>query len=197
MSPRRLGDQGLLQGPRRLEGRVGDRDQEGLSQARARQPPRLQPGRHRGRGAVQGDLRGLLGALRRREAQGVRRAAGAVRLRRVPRPARQAAASTSTTSSARAVPAGGGFSDLFGGMFGGRARTRAARRGAVRTSRPRRQLSFEQAIEGMTVSLRLSSDAACPACSGTGARAGTMPRVCPTCRGLGHADLAARAASSR
>jgi molecular chaperone DnaJ len=35
------------------------------------------------------------------------------------------------------------------------------------------------------VSLRLSSDAACSACSGTGARAGTMPRVCPTCQGSG------------
>jgi molecular chaperone DnaJ len=37
----------------------------------------------------------------------------------------------------------------------------------------------------MTVSLRLSSDTACAACSGTGARAGTMPRVCPTCQGSG------------
>jgi molecular chaperone DnaJ len=79
---------------------------------------------------------------------------------------------------------GGNFSDLFGGVFGG---------GRVRTTRPRRgqdvesetQVSFEQALEGMTVSLRLSSDAACSACSGTGARAGTMPRVCPTCQGSG------------
>jgi molecular chaperone DnaJ len=35
------------------------------------------------------------------------------------------------------------------------------------------------------VSRRLSRDAACSACSGTGARAGTMPRVCPTCQGSG------------
>jgi molecular chaperone DnaJ len=80
--------------------------------------------------------------------------------------------------------AGGNLSDLFGGVFGGGRRT---------TARPRRgqdvesetQVSFEQALEGMTVSLRLSSDTACPACSGTGARAGTMPRVCPTCQGSG------------
>ena len=39
----------------------------------------------------------------------------------------------------------------------------------------------------MTVSLRLTSDAPCPDCSGTGARAGTMPRVCPDCDGVGHA----------
>ena len=46
-------------------------------------------------------------------------------------------------------------------------------------------LTFEQALKGLTVSLRLSSDAACPACAGTGAKAGTMPRVCPTCHGSG------------
>jgi molecular chaperone DnaJ len=79
---------------------------------------------------------------------------------------------------------GGSFSDLFGGVFGG---------GRVRTAQPRRgqdiesetQVSFDQALEGMTVSLRLSSEAACAGCSGTGARAGTMPRVCPTCQGSG------------
>jgi molecular chaperone DnaJ len=81
---------------------------------------------------------------------------------------------------------GGGFSDLFGGMFGG-GRTRT-------TSQPRRgadieteaTIGFAESIEGVTVSLRLSSDdAPCPDCSGTGARAGTMPRVCPDCEGVG------------
>jgi molecular chaperone DnaJ len=78
----------------------------------------------------------------------------------------------------------GKLSDLFGGMFGGgRARTARPRRGQDIESETR--VSFEQALEGMTVSLRLSSEAACTACSGTGARAGTMPRVCPTCQGSG------------
>jgi molecular chaperone DnaJ len=78
----------------------------------------------------------------------------------------------------------GNLSDLFGGMFGGgRARTARPRRGQDIESET--QVSFEQALEGMTVSLRLSSEAACAACSGTGARAGTMPRVCPTCQGSG------------
>jgi molecular chaperone DnaJ len=77
----------------------------------------------------------------------------------------------------------GGLNDLFGGIFGG-GRTRSApRRGQdVETES---SLTFEQAIEGQTVSLRLSSDEACPACAGTGARAGTVPRVCPTCEGSG------------
>ena len=79
----------------------------------------------------------------------------------------------------------GGFGDLFGTMFGGgRGRTRQApRRGAdIETDTT---IAFTDAIEGVTVSLRLSSDAPCPDCSGTGARSGTVPRVCPECEGTG------------
>ena len=82
---------------------------------------------------------------------------------------------------------GGGFGDVFGGMFGGGGpRTRS-------TAQPRRgadieteaTIGFADSIEGVTVSLRLSSDAPCPDCSGTGAKAGTLPRVCPDCEGVG------------
>ena len=77
----------------------------------------------------------------------------------------------------------GGLNDLFGGIFGGGRTRTAPRRGQdVETEST---LTFEQAIEGLTVSMRLSSDTACPVCSGTGARAGTVPRVCPTCEGSG------------
>jgi molecular chaperone DnaJ len=83
----------------------------------------------------------------------------------------------------------GGFSDLLGGMFGGGAagtRTRS-------TTQPRRgadleteaTIGFADSIDGVTVALRLSSDAPCPDCSGTGAKAGTLPRVCPECEGAG------------
>ena len=89
----------------------------------------------------------------------------------------------------RTTAGGGGFSDLFGGMFGGgggtrtRATTAAPRRGAdVETDAT---IGFAESIEGVTVSLRLSSDAPCPDCSGTGAKAGTLPRVCPECEGVG------------
>jgi len=81
--------------------------------------------------------------------------------------------------------AGGGAGDLFGDVFSrGRGRQGAQpRKGAdIETDTT---IGFTDAIEGVTLSLRLSSDAPCPDCSGTGARAGTMPRVCPECEGVG------------
>lgn len=80
----------------------------------------------------------------------------------------------------------GGLGDILGGIFtgGGRSRTSAQpRRGAdVETEVT---IGFEQAVDGVTVPLRMTSDTACPACSGTGARSGTLPKVCPTCEGTG------------
>ncbi|MBT2396027.1 molecular chaperone DnaJ [Streptomyces sp. ISL-100] len=81
---------------------------------------------------------------------------------------------------------GGGLGDVFGGLFN---------RGGpgVRTgTQPRRgqdiesevTLSFTEAVDGATVPLRMSSQAPCKACSGTGDKNGT-PRVCPTCVGTG------------
>ncbi|MFG1705505.1 molecular chaperone DnaJ [Nonomuraea sp. M3C6] len=88
--------------------------------------------------------------------------------------------------------AGERLGDLFGGLFNrGGASSRT-----TTTTRPRRgqdiesevTLTFTEAVEGTTVSLRLTSSAACTACSGTGAKAGTTPRVCPTCEGTGAAS---------
>jgi molecular chaperone DnaJ len=85
----------------------------------------------------------------------------------------------------RSQGGGGGFGDIFGTMFGGGGtRTRrAARRGADIESEA--TIGFTEALDGVTVSLRLSSDAPCPQCNGTGARAGTVPKVCPQCEGAG------------
>jgi molecular chaperone DnaJ len=81
----------------------------------------------------------------------------------------------------------GGLGDVFGGLFGrGRTTTtgtQPGRRGADVESEV--TLAFNEAVDGVTVPLRLTSEAACPACRGTGAKAGTTPRVCPTCQGTG------------
>jgi molecular chaperone DnaJ len=82
--------------------------------------------------------------------------------------------------------AGGRLGDILGGMFGGSGRTTSAnraRRGQdVETETT---LTFGDAIDGATVSLRLTGEGPCPTCHGTGAKAGTVPRVCPSCQGTG------------
>src|ERR1700729_501037 len=77
-----------------------------------------------------------------------------------------------------------GLGDLLGGVFGGgRSTQQRPRRGAdVETEA---SLSFADAINGATVALSLAGEGPCKACMGTGAKAGTVPRVCPTCEGTG------------
>ncbi|MEV6105413.1 molecular chaperone DnaJ [Streptomyces sp. NPDC051940] len=79
---------------------------------------------------------------------------------------------------------GGGLGDVFGGLFnrGGTGTRTQPRRGQDIESEV--TLSFNEAVEGATVPLRMSSSAACKACAGTGDKNGT-PRVCPTCLGTG------------
>ncbi|WP_371653565.1 MULTISPECIES: molecular chaperone DnaJ [unclassified Streptomyces] len=81
---------------------------------------------------------------------------------------------------------GGGLGDVFGGLF-----NRGGAGTGTRTQPRRGQdlesevtLSFTEAVDGATVPIRLSSQAPCKACSGTGDKNGT-PRVCPTCVGTG------------
>jgi molecular chaperone DnaJ len=82
--------------------------------------------------------------------------------------------------------------DIFGGLFNGGGPTTQTTRFTT-TRGPRRgsdvegevTVDFVQAIEGVTVGMQMVSDTACEACRGTGARAGTVPRVCPTCEGSG------------
>ena len=81
---------------------------------------------------------------------------------------------------------GGGLGDVFGGIFNrGGTRNRARRGADVESSVT---LSFDEALEGLTLPLRLTTEAPCAACSGTGARNGTTPRVCPTCGGAGQVN---------
>jgi molecular chaperone DnaJ len=81
---------------------------------------------------------------------------------------------------------GGNLGDILGGVFGGggaRTRRRAPRRGAdIETETT---ISFTDALEGVTVSLRLASEAPCRVCHGTGAQPGSQPVSCPDCGGSG------------
>lgn len=81
------------------------------------------------------------------------------------------------------------FSDLLGGIFGGggrgggRRRQPAVRRGEDLESET--SISFLQSVEGATLPIRLTSDEACATCHGTGAKPGTVPKVCTKCQGSG------------
>ena len=83
------------------------------------------------------------------------------------------------------------ISDLFGNLFGGTPTT--GRRPSGTTRNPRRgtdiegevTIDFTAAVDGVTVPMQTVSDAPCSACRGTGAKSGTVPRVCPTCQGSG------------
>jgi molecular chaperone DnaJ len=83
---------------------------------------------------------------------------------------------------------GGRLGDLLGGVFGAQrptAQTRPRRGADVETET---SLTFGDATDGVTVALRLAGEGPCQTCHGTGAKAGTVPRVCPTCEGTGQAS---------
>ena len=71
------------------------------------------------------------------------------------------------------------------GGRGQRQQTRGARsvRGADVESTA--TIGFTDSVEGVTISLRLTSDAPCPQCKGTGGKPGTKPHICATCEGAG------------
>ncbi|GAA0577458.1 molecular chaperone DnaJ [Kribbella sandramycini] len=83
----------------------------------------------------------------------------------------------------------GGLGDILGGMFGGGGRSS----GSTTTARPRRgqdieteaTIEFGEAVNGVTVALRMTSDEPCKTCRGTGAKYGTVPKVCLKCEGTG------------
>jgi molecular chaperone DnaJ len=79
----------------------------------------------------------------------------------------------------------GDFGDLFGDLFGGAARR--GRTGPARGANLEAEVAvtFEQAMEGTTVPVRIAGAAACETCHGTGAAPGTSPVSCPRCGGTG------------
>jgi molecular chaperone DnaJ len=76
----------------------------------------------------------------------------------------------------------GDLEDLFG-LFRGGQTSRQPTRGADLETEAR--VSFEDAMRGSTVPLRIKGPATCPVCGGSGAEPGTSPVTCPTCHGTG------------
>src|SRR3954465_7566259 len=76
------------------------------------------------------------------------------------------------------------FSDIFGEIFGGQRGGRSTvYRGA--DLRYNLEISLEQAAKGFETKIRIPGVAACETCKGTGARPGSQPSTCPSCRGAG------------
>ena len=93
-------------------------------------------------------------------------------------------------SRAGYAPGAGGFGgggvpfdldDLFGGIFGGRG-ARANRRGPDLEAHVR--ISFEDAVRGVTVPVKVRRDAPCSSCNGSGDRSGRA-QTCASCGGSG------------
>src|SRR5579864_1563156 len=74
------------------------------------------------------------------------------------------------------------FDDLFG-MTGRRGRSGGRERGA--DLRYNMEITLEEAFAGKAAQIRIPTSVTCEAYSGSGAKAGTKPKVCPTCGGVG------------
>lgn len=83
--------------------------------------------------------------------------------------------------------------DIFGDIFGGRR----AGGGAERAPRGQRgadlrynlELTLEEAVAGKTVQIKVPTYVSCEVCHGSGARAGSAPKNCPTCNGIGQVRM--------
>jgi molecular chaperone DnaJ len=78
---------------------------------------------------------------------------------------------------------GGGFEDIFGNIFGNRARPRGPTKGEDTTYSV--EVDLEDAIFGRAMQVDLRRDAACSTCDGSGSQPGTSRSTCPTCMGAG------------
>lgn len=80
------------------------------------------------------------------------------------------------------------FADIFDDFFGmggrrGGGRGTGRERGA--DLRYNMEISLEEAFHGKTAQVRIPTTVTCETCSGSGAKAGTKPKTCPTCAGHG------------
>jgi len=94
---------------------------------------------------------------------------------------------------------GGGFGnaadlgDIFGGVFRdifGAGRSGGGQQGYRGADlRYTLDLTLEEAVFGTTAKIRVPTLVSCATCTGTGAKPGTKPTTCPTCRGVGQVRM--------
>jgi len=79
------------------------------------------------------------------------------------------------------------FGDFFGFGFGGRPRASRRRNAptAGRDIRKAAMLTLREAAFGCSKTIRVGHPVRCTECNGSGAKSGTSPRPCATCRGRG------------
>lgn len=78
------------------------------------------------------------------------------------------------------------FGDIFGEFFGGGARRGRGRGDDLRYNLT---LKFEEAVSGTEKKIKIPRHGPCETCHGSGAKAGTAPQTCPTCRGRGQVSF--------
>ncbi len=81
------------------------------------------------------------------------------------------------------------FGDVFGDIFGG-----GRGRGGPRVYRGddlqyNLEIGLEEAVAGTTTEIKLPASVACEPCDGSGAKRGTSPSSCPTCKGVGQVRM--------
>jgi molecular chaperone DnaJ len=86
---------------------------------------------------------------------------------------------------------GAGFNSIFDFFFNGGQQQQQHRNGPERGADLRYDLtiSFEEAAFGAKKEFKFQRNESCDACSGSGARAGTQPKTCPTCNGSGQVKV--------
>ena len=86
----------------------------------------------------------------------------------------------------------GGMGDILDQLFGGGMGGAGARRNAPRAGEDIQyelKISFEEAAKGCVKSFEFMRDEVCEVCHGSGAKPGTQPKTCPTCKGTGQVRM--------
>lgn len=77
------------------------------------------------------------------------------------------------------------FDEIFGEFMGGRGGARRAGPGRGADLKYNLQITLEEAFNGKKAEIKVPGSVTCETCDGTGAKPGSGPTECPTCRGAG------------